>query len=88
MHTQGFWWVRHAKPRYQNKCILRKWFFKLIKEGTWQDLLTRKYLSNKTFWSRLMKVKDQFLARGSFLTHSGIGSVFGRRMDWQQTSQN
>ena len=58
------------------------------KEGTWQDLLTRKYLSNKTFWSRLMKVKDQFLARGSFWTHSGIGSVLGRHMDWQQTSQN
>jgi hypothetical protein len=50
----------------QNKCLLSKWLFKLInEEGVWQDLLKRKYLSNKTltqvkrqsvdshFWSRL-----------------------------------
>jgi hypothetical protein len=58
----------------QNNCLLSKWLFKLLnEEGMWQSLLRRKYLSNKTltqvkkkpgdshFWSRLMKIKDQFL---------------------------
>jgi hypothetical protein len=72
---------------------LSKWLFKLInEEGTWQDLLRRKYLSNKTLtqvekqpgdcqaWSGLMKVNDQFLARGSFRTHSGTKVWF-----WEDT---
>jgi hypothetical protein len=58
----------------QNRCLLSKWLFKLInEEGIWQNLLRRKYLSNKTltqvkrkpgdshFWAGLMEVKDQFL---------------------------
>jgi hypothetical protein len=33
----------------QNRCLLSKWLFKLInEEGIWQNLLRRKYLSNKT----------------------------------------
>jgi hypothetical protein len=33
----------------QNKCLLSKWLFKLInEEGIWQNILRRKYLSNKT----------------------------------------
>jgi hypothetical protein len=68
----------------QNKCLLSKLLFKLInEEGTLQNLLRRKYLSNKTltqlsrqlrdshFWSRLMQVKDQFLMCVSFNIHSG-----------------
>jgi hypothetical protein len=53
--------------------------FKLINEnGVWQNLLRKKYLSNKSltqvqykpgdshFWSALMKVKVDFLAGGKF----------------------
>ena len=60
--------------------------FKLLnEEGLWQDILRKKYLQNKTlsqvkkrrgdsqFWTGLMEVKDQFLARGHFLIHSGAG---------------
>jgi hypothetical protein len=33
----------------QSSCLLGKWLFKLLtEEGTWQLLLKRKYLSNKT----------------------------------------
>jgi hypothetical protein len=77
----------------QNKCLLSKWLFKLInEEGVWQYLLKRKYLSNKTltqvkkrpgdshFWSGLMKVKDQFFARGSFQIHNGSEVRF-----WEDT---
>jgi hypothetical protein len=33
----------------QNKCLLSKWLFKLINEnGVWQNLLRKKYLSNKS----------------------------------------
>jgi hypothetical protein len=32
----------------KNKCLLSKWIFKLLNEdGTWQTLLTNKYLSSK-----------------------------------------
>jgi hypothetical protein len=67
----------------QNKCFLSKWLFKLInEEEVWQDLLKRKYLSNKIlaqlkkrpsdshFRSGLMKVKDEFFTRDSFRIHS------------------
>jgi hypothetical protein len=77
----------------QNKCLLSKWLFKLInEEGVWQDLLKRKYLSNKSltqvkkrpgdshFWAGLMKVKDQFIARGSFQIHNGSEARF-----WKDT---
>ena len=68
----------------QNKCLLSKWLFKLINEdGVWQNLLRRKYLTNKAitqvykrpgdshFWSGLMKVKDDFLAHGYFRIQKG-----------------
>lgn len=33
----------------KNKCLLSKWLFKLLhEEGVWQELLTNKYLNNKT----------------------------------------
>jgi hypothetical protein len=33
----------------KNKCLLNKWFFKLLnEEGVWQELLHNKYLSQKT----------------------------------------
>jgi hypothetical protein len=73
----------------QNKCILSKWLFKLInEEGIWQNFLRRKYLSHKNlaqtqrqpgdshFWSRLMKVKDQFLHYGRFKVHNGKETRF------------
>jgi len=52
-------------------------------EGTWQKLLKRKYLENKTlsqvtkqpadsqFWYGLMNVKDYFWARGKFEVKNG-----------------
>ena len=63
----------------QNRCLLSKWWFRLVNEdGVWQNLLRRKYLSNKSltqgqhrprdsyFWAGLMKVKEDFLACGTF----------------------
>jgi hypothetical protein len=68
----------------QNVCLLSKWLFKLINEdGLWQTILRNKYLSNQTigkverkpgdshFWTRLMKVKDNFLRFGSFQLNNG-----------------
>jgi hypothetical protein len=72
----------------QNRCLLSKWLLKFINEdGVWQNLLRRKYLRSKTitqvehnpngsqFWSRLLKVKNDFLRLGKFKlrdgTHSG-----------------
>ena len=73
----------------QNRCLLSKWLFKLINEdGLWQDLLKRKYLSNKSisqvskklgdshFWSGLMHVKNQFLVLGSFEVKCGNQARF------------
>jgi hypothetical protein len=77
----------------QNKCLLSKWLFKLINEdGIWQNLLRRKYLSNKNldqvhkkpgdshFWAGLMKVKEQFLRCGRFKVNSGLETRF-----WEDT---
>ncbi|WVZ54772.1 hypothetical protein U9M48_005521, partial [Paspalum notatum var. saurae] len=63
----------------QNKCLLRKWLFKLANEdGIWQNLLRNKYLKSKPFgggikrlgvshfWAGLMEVKQEFLSLGSF----------------------
>ena len=68
----------------QNNCLLSKWLLMLMnEEGTWQKLLKRKYLQNKTlsqvtkqladsqFWSGLMNVKDYFWARGKFEVKNG-----------------
>jgi hypothetical protein len=33
----------------QNQCMLSNWLYKLINEnGIWQELLKRKYMSNKS----------------------------------------
>jgi hypothetical protein len=68
----------------QNICLLSKWLFKLLNEdGTWQQLLRRKYLQNtilaqaikkpgdSQFWSGLMEVKEFFFPRGKFKVHNG-----------------
>ena len=73
----------------QNKCLLSKWLFKLLnEEGMWQQILRRKYLGNKTvgqvirkpgdshFWSGLMKVKNLFLANGTFKVNNGQATRF------------
>jgi hypothetical protein len=68
----------------KNKCLLRKWPFKLINEnGVWQQILHNKYLHSKTlsqvtskptelpFWKGLMRVKEDFFTRGSFILGDG-----------------
>jgi hypothetical protein len=68
----------------QNKCLLRKWLFKLLnEEGLWQTMLRRKYLQQHTlpqaqrrpsyshFWKGLLKDKDNFLNFGSFQLNNG-----------------
>jgi hypothetical protein len=72
-----------------NLCLLRKWLDKLInQEGVWQELLHNKYLNNKTmsqvtvqphdspFWRGLMKVKEEFFKRGSFVVNNGMSARF------------
>ena len=62
-----------------NKGLLSKRLFKLLNgDGVWQDLLTNKYLRDKSltqvqympgdsqFWASLMKVKGEFLSMGRF----------------------
>jgi len=73
----------------QNKCLLAKWLVNLLNsEGTWQTLLTNKYLSSKTltqvmakpndshFWRGLMRIKDEILTKGSFLIKDGTKTRF------------
>ncbi|WVZ83546.1 hypothetical protein U9M48_030683, partial [Paspalum notatum var. saurae] len=56
----------------QNRCLLSKWLFKLINEdGLWQDLLKRKYLSNKSI-SQVSKKP----ALGSFEVKGGNQARF------------
>jgi hypothetical protein len=68
----------------KNKCLLSKWLFKLInEEGIWQELLRNKYLHSKClaevqakpldspFWKGLMRIKEDFLSRGSFTVGNG-----------------
>jgi hypothetical protein len=68
----------------KNKSLLCKWLFKFLNEdGVWQELLTNKYLYSKSlsqvtsqasdspFWKGLMKVKEEFFARGSFIVGNG-----------------
>jgi hypothetical protein len=74
----------------QTRCLLSKWLFKLINEDDiWQNLLRRKYLSNKTlsqahkqpgdshFWAGLIKVKGHFLQCGRFKINSGLDTRLG-----------
>jgi hypothetical protein len=80
----------------QNKCLLSKWLFKLINEnGVWQNLLRKKYLSNKSltqvqykpgdshFWNGLMKVKDEFLAGQISKCKMGSKPDFGKIFGWE-----
>jgi hypothetical protein len=73
----------------KNKCLLSKWIFKLLtEEGVWKELLTNKYLGEKTlsqvqlkptdspFWKGIMKVKDDFLKFGSFKIGDGNQTRF------------
>ena len=77
----------------QNACLLSKWLFKLLTEdGTWQQLLKKKYLRGKTlsqvnkqpgdsqFWRGLMAIKEQFLQRGKFQVSNGEQTRFWE--DW------
>jgi hypothetical protein len=70
--------------KYQNDCLLSKWLFRLLNsEGTWQTIIWRKYLTNKTltqveyvsrnshFWPSLMNIKGTFLNFGSFVIGDG-----------------
>jgi hypothetical protein len=63
---------------------LSKWLFKLInKDGLWQTIIRKKYLSNETikksqkkpgvshFWAGLMNAKLDFLRYGSFHLNNG-----------------
>ena len=73
----------------KNKALLCKWLFKLLnEEGVWQELLTNKYLQNKplsqvqanptdsAFWKGLMRVKEEFFSRGSFVIGNGQNTRF------------
>jgi hypothetical protein len=73
----------------KNLCLLSKWLDKLInQEGIWQELLHNKYLNNKTlsqvsvqphdspFWRGLMKVKDDFFKRESFIVNNSMITRF------------
>jgi hypothetical protein len=64
--------------------MLCKWLFKLLNEdGVWQELLTNKNLYSKSlsqvtsqpldspFWKGIMKVKEEFLSRGSVIVSNG-----------------
>jgi hypothetical protein len=43
----------------KNKCLLSKWFFKLLSEkGTWQQLLYNKYVKNQTLFQVEVKPTD------------------------------
>ena len=77
----------------QNTCLLSKWLFKLLnEEGTWQQLLKKKYLSGKTltqvtkqpgdsqFWGGLLEIKEHFLQRGKFQINNGKQARFWE--DW------
>jgi hypothetical protein len=73
----------------KNKCLLRKWLFKLLTgEGMWQELLRNKYFKNKTlsqveakptnspFWKGLIRVKDDFFERDFFKVGNGLTMRF------------
>jgi hypothetical protein len=43
----------------QNKCLLSKWLFKLMNEdGLWQEILSKKYLTNQTLGKEQKKLGD------------------------------
>jgi hypothetical protein len=60
----------------KNSCLLSKWLYKLLsEEGLWQQLLKKKYLSQKTlaevetkptdspFWKGIMKFNGELFSR-------------------------
>jgi hypothetical protein len=68
----------------KNTALLSKWLFKLLTtEGTWQQMLCKKYLGSKPlsqvqwkngdlhFWASLLKVKRDFLRFGTFIIQDG-----------------
>ena len=75
----------------KNRSLLSKWLFKLLHEdGVWHELLSNKYLKDKTisqvqakptdspFWKGLMKVKGDFFNHGSFIVGNNEGHDFGK----------
>jgi hypothetical protein len=77
----------------KNRCLLRKWLFKILnEEGTWHELLVNKYLHNKTlsqvkvkptdspFSKGLMCLKEIFIKNGSFTIGNGQKKCF-----WEDT---
>ena len=74
----------------KNKALLCKWLFKILSEdaGVWHELIHNKYLHSKSlsqvqsrptdshFWKGLMKVKNEFLERGSFVVGNGEKTRF------------
>ena len=67
--------------------------FKLLnEEGVWQELIHNKYLHSKklsqvtakpmdsSFWKGLMRIKEDFLSRGSFKVGDGMNTRF-----WEDT---
>jgi hypothetical protein len=91
----------------RNRCQLCKWPFKLLnEEGVWQELLENKYLHSKflaevtmkpymttlPFWKRLMKVKEEFCEKGSFIIWNSMdrfwmhieGSTSRRHAIWSR----
>ncbi|WVZ93427.1 hypothetical protein U9M48_039405 [Paspalum notatum var. saurae] len=66
----------------QNTCLLSKWLYKLINEdGTWQQLLRKKYLKNKTIGKDFWKSGDSHFLSGlmdlsTFQIHNGLQTRF------------
>jgi hypothetical protein len=81
----------------KNKCLLSKWLFKILneQEGVWLELIRNKYLHFKSlsqisakpndspFWKGLMKVKENFFARGKFIVGNGADIRFGKTLGWE-----
>jgi hypothetical protein len=80
----------------KNKCLLSKWLFKFLsEEGMWQQLLSNKYLKNKTlsqvevkptdspFWKGLMHVKEDFSREVIFESEIEHPLDSGRTCGWE-----
>jgi hypothetical protein len=73
----------------KNSSLFSKWLFKLLNEkGMWQKLIHNKYLKTKTlsqvqakpidspFWKGILRGKDVFFQRGSFVIGDGLSTRF------------
>jgi hypothetical protein len=71
----------------KNRCVLSKCVFKLLtEEGVWQEMVSNKYLGSKSlsqlqpkptdflFWKGILKVKDDFFKRGSFVVRDDMNT--------------